>query len=162
MIKFYFDSPGHTLLPTGWTKCDFIMLPLWLYPCCSDCFFFFWYLFVFQNNFQYHLDRTFHSEHISCRYSLSTTQLLLKTGRSWPSCDCHGRNIWLSCWWKLPCLCNVDCFQSARYSRNSSNHANLVSLTLFYGFKNSFDLILCSSVFLTFYSSTSICVTSRE
>ena len=82
MIKFYFDSPGYTLLPTGWTKCDFIMLPLWLYPCRSDCFFFFWYLFVFQNNFQYHLDKTFHSELISCHYSVSTAQPLLKTGRS--------------------------------------------------------------------------------
>ena len=45
-------------------------------------FFFFWYLFVFQNNFQYHLDKTFHSELISCHYSVSTAQPLLKTGRS--------------------------------------------------------------------------------
>ena len=36
----------------------------------------------FPNNFQYHLERTFHSELISCRYSVSTAQLLLKTGGS--------------------------------------------------------------------------------
>ena len=70
------------------------------------------------------------------------------------SCDCHGRNISSPlCLWKLPCLCNVDCFQSARYSRNSSNHVNLASLTLFYGFKYFFDLTSCSSVFRTFKQS---------
>ena len=37
---------------------------------------------VFQNNFQYHLDKTFHSELISCHYSVRTAQPLLKTGRS--------------------------------------------------------------------------------
>ena len=73
-----------------------------------------------------------------------------------PSFDCHGRNISLLscwCWWKLPCLCNVDYFQSARYSRNSSNHANLASLTLFCDFKNFYDLTLYSSVLLTFKQS---------
>ena len=38
--------------------------------------------FVFQNNFQCHLDKTFSSEHISCRHAVSTSQLLLTTGRS--------------------------------------------------------------------------------
>ena len=52
-----------------------------MHPSRSD-FFFFWCLFVFQNNLQYHLESTFHSELISCCYSASTAHLLLKTGWS--------------------------------------------------------------------------------
>ena len=83
LITFHFDSPGR-FSSTYWLhrKCDFIMLPLWLVSLPFRLFFFFWYLFVFQNNFLYHLDKTFHSELISCHYSVSTAQPLLKTGRS--------------------------------------------------------------------------------
>ena len=81
-IVFHFDSRGRTLLPTDCTENATLCYHCSLHPSHWDCFFFFfWCLFVFQNNFQYHLERIFHSELLSCRCSVSTAQLLLKTGR---------------------------------------------------------------------------------